>query len=366
VPNSKTESYRRMALPQALRPESSVAGRAIVEAGGSFLRGRSIWGPPGIYAALAVLFVITQILEPTVVSRHGIELLLRQTAPIGMLALGQTLVMLTGGIDLSVGSIVAVTNWVAVTLLAGSDSNNLTVLPFCVLLGVAVGFLNGFGVAVLLVPPFVMTLGMLFALKAAGLMYTNAILTGNPSPFLMSVARVEIGGFLPVPFAIVLVSVVAALIMLRRTPYGRRIYAVGANPRAAHLAGLRTRQILIVTYMLSGGLAAIGGLLFTGYIQIGSNSAGQNFELYSIAAAVIGGTALLGGRGNPLATLAGVLFLGLLFNLLVLLDVAEAVRLILQGGAIIVAAAIYTAAIGQGGETRGIRGLRSRKRQALP
>jgi ribose/xylose/arabinose/galactoside ABC-type transport system permease subunit len=322
---------------------AALAARPFLAGGESFLRGRSIFGPPGVYAALGILLLVAVVFEPTVVSRRGLALLLNQNAAIGLLAVGQTFVMLTGGIDLSVGSVVAITNWVAVGLLAGSDARNAPAILLCLALGLAVGFVNGFGVAKLSVPPFVMTLGMLFAVKAAGLMYTNAILTGNPSPFLIRTAGAKFGGF-PVPFLVLLVTVVIAALALKLTTFGRRVYAVGANAPAARLAGVRVDQILIATYMISGFTAALGGLIWTGYIQTGSNSAGLNFELQSIAAAVIGGTALVGGRCNPIATLAGVLFLGLLFNLLVVLDVAEAVRFVLQGSAIIAAAAIYARA----------------------
>jgi ribose/xylose/arabinose/galactoside ABC-type transport system permease subunit len=313
---------------------------SVIASGQSFLHGRSLFGPPGIYFALAGLIFVTAIVEPTVVSRQGITQLLAQNAAIGMLAVGQTLVMLTGGIDLSVGSVVAVTNWVAVNLLLDNTARTVPVLFACMGIGLGIGAVNGIGIAIFRVPPFVMTLGMLFAVKAAGLMYTNGILIGKPSRILVRAYDTSILG-LPVPFVVLLSTVVVTTTVLRTTSYGRRVYAIGANPDAAYLAGVRTHRVLIVTYMLCGLCAAIGGLLWTGFIEIGSNSAGLNFELQAIAAAVIAGTALMGGKGSPVATLAGVLFLGLLFNLLVVLDVNEAVRFILQGGAIVAATAVY-------------------------
>jgi ribose/xylose/arabinose/galactoside ABC-type transport system permease subunit len=298
----------------------------------------------GVYLALLVLVAICAIVEPSVVSGSGIDLLLRQIAPLGMLAIGQTLVMLTGGIDLSQGSMVAVTNWVSIQLLAGSDSGNVRAILICLALGVAVGLVNGIGITIFGVPPFVMTLGMLFTVLAAGQIHTNGILSGSASPWLLRISQGSTW-IIPTAFLIVVVTALAAQISLYVTPYGRRVLASGANARAAHLAGIRVRNVIIATYIISAVAAVIGGLLWTGYVEGGSNSAGQGFELQAIAAAVIGGAALTGGRGNVIATVGGVLFLGLLFNLLVVLDVAEPVRIILQGAAIVIAAAIYSRAL---------------------
>jgi ribose/xylose/arabinose/galactoside ABC-type transport system permease subunit len=294
----------------------------------------------GIFGALGILVIVTGTLEPTLLSGNDLRLLARTASITGLLAVGQTVVMLTGGIDLSVGSVVAVVNWVGATVLAGKDGNNLEAIALCLGIGALVGLVNGVGIAKLRVPPFVMTLGMLFAVVAAGDIYTNGVTTGTASPFLIHVAQNSAG---PIPIAFLIFAGVALLVhaLLRLAPYGRRVYALGANPRAAHLAGIDATRVLLASYVLSGLTAALGGLILTGYIQMGATTSGHGAELDAIAAVVIGGTSLAGGRGSVLGTVGGVLFLGLLFNLLVVLNIQEWGRMTVQGSAIVLAGATY-------------------------
>lgn len=295
----------------------------------------------GVWAALAILGLVSWALEPTLFSGSNVTLLLRQASILGLLAIGQTVVMLTGGIDLSVGSVVAVVNWVSTSLLAGSDSRNVPVLALCLSIGATVGLINGIGVAKLRVPPLVMTLGMLFAVQAAGFMYTGGITRGSASDFLITLGQGSLGP-VPVAFLIFLFVAAALYLLLTRTLYGRRVYAIGVNPRAARMTGISVDRVLICSYILCGLTAAVGGLLLSGYIEIGDNSAGRGLELEAIAAVVIGGTTLAGGRGSVVGTVGGVLLLGVLFNLLIVLDIAQSGRLMLQGAVIVVAAAIYS------------------------
>jgi len=295
----------------------------------------------GVWIGLVGLVIVVAILEPSLIEPDGLRLLLRQVSIIGLLAVGQTIVMLTAGIDLSVGSVVAVVNWVAASLLVGQNSNNIKVIPLCLGIGLFVGLVNGVGIAKFRVPPFVMTLGMLFVVLAAGQWYTNGVTTGAASEGVIELGQGYLG---PIPNSFILFIGVAALAygLLKLTPYGRRVYAIGANPRAAHLAGVNTDRVLIASYALCGLTAALGGLVLTGFIGFGATTSGPGLELEAIAAVVIGGTALAGGRGSLVGTVGGVLFLGLLFNLLVVTDIAQFGRLIVQGVAIILAAAIYS------------------------
>ena len=294
----------------------------------------------GIWVGLGAFAIVAGALEPVLLSGSNIQLLLRQASIIGLLAIGQTVVMLTGGIDLSVGSVVAVVNWVSTSLLLGSNDRNVPVFALCLGLGALVGLINGIGVTKLRVPPFVMTLGMLFAVLAAGFMYTDGINKGEASPLLAHLGQSYAG---PVPVAFVAFASVALAVqlMLWKTTFGRRVYAVGANPRAARLAGVDVDRTLVLAYVLCGVTAAMGGLVLSGYIGIGDNTSGQGLELEAIAAVVIGGTTLTGGRGSVVGTVGGVLLLALLYNLLVVLDIAQSGRLVLQGAVIIAAAAIY-------------------------
>jgi ribose/xylose/arabinose/galactoside ABC-type transport system permease subunit len=295
----------------------------------------------GVWIGLLGLVIAVAILEPSLIEPDGLRLLLRQVSVIGLLAVGQTIVMLTAGIDLSVGSVVAVVNWVAASLLVGEDANNIKVIPLCLGIGIFVGLINGVGIAKFRVPPFVMTLGMLFVVLAAGQWYTNGVTTGAASDLLITLGQGYVG---PLPNSFLLFFGVAVLAygLLKLTPYGRRVYAIGANPRAAHLAGVSSDRVLIASYALCGLTAALGGLVLTGFIGFGATTSGQGLELEAIAAVVIGGTALAGGRGSIVGTVGGVLFLGLLFNLLVVSDIAQFGRLMAQGAAIVLAAALYS------------------------
>jgi ribose/xylose/arabinose/galactoside ABC-type transport system permease subunit len=295
----------------------------------------------GVWVALALLVAVAGSLEPTLVSGSNLELLLRQASIIGLLAVGQTIVMLTGGIDLSVGSVVAVVNWVSTSLLDGRDSRNAPVLALCLGIGACVGLINGIGITKFRIPPFVMTLGMLFAVQAAGFIYTDGVTKGQASHFLTEIGAGFAG---PIPIAFLVFAGTAAIVslVLWRTPYGRRVYSIGANPRAAYLSGVNVDRTLILSYVLCGLTAAMGGLVLSGYIGIGDNFSGQGLELEAIAAVVIGGTTLAGGRGSVVGTVGGVLLLALLYNLLVILDIAQSGRLMLQGAVIVLAAAIYS------------------------
>ena len=295
----------------------------------------------GVWIGLIGLVIVVAALEPNLIEPEGLRLLFRQVSVIGVLAIGQTVVMLTAGIDLSVGSVVAVVNWVAASLLAGSDSNNIKIIPLCLGIGAFVGLVNGVGVAKLRVPPFVMTLGMLFVVIAAGQWWTGGVTTGAASDFLIELGQGQ-AGWVPIPFIVFICVALIVYIALKFTPYGRRVYAIGANPRAAFLTGVNVDRVVIGSYMLCGLCAAIGGLLLTGFIGFGATTAGQNFELQTIAAVVIGGTILAGGRGSVIGTVGGVVFLGLLFNLLVVSDIAQSGRFLAQGFALLLAAALYS------------------------
>lgn len=294
----------------------------------------------GVWVALAILVIAVVALEPKLLSGSNITVVLRQASIIGLLAVGQTVVLLTGGIDLSVGSVLAVVNWVSTALLAGSDRLDAPVIAACLAIGAGVGIVNGVGVMKLRVPPFVMTLGTLFAVQAGGLIYTGGVTRGQASNLLKSLGNGDVG---PIPAAFVLFAVVlvATHLATTMTPWGRRLYATGANPRAAYMAGIDQSRVVIASYVLCGVTASLAGLVVSGYIGTGDNTSGTGMELESIAAAVIGGALLTGGRGSLTNTLGGVLFLSLLYSLLVVLNMAESGRLIVQGSVIVLAAAIY-------------------------
>jgi ribose/xylose/arabinose/galactoside ABC-type transport system permease subunit len=293
-----------------------------------------------IFPALGILLVICAIFEPNIVTKRNLLLTLQANAPIGLLAIGETFVILTAGIDLSVGAVMGVVNWLAASMINGSNSATPAAVLACLAVGAGVGLLNGIGVAKLRVPPFVMTLGMLFIVNAVGALETNGIVTGSASASLIAVGSNSVAG-IPASGLVMAGLLIVAWVILTRTVLGRRIYAIGTNERAARLGGIPVDRSVIGAYVICGVCAAAGGLLITGYIHGASTTTGTNAELTAIAACAIGGVVLSGGRGSAVGAIGGVLFLGVLFDLLVQLSIGEYAQQIGEGVAIAAAGIIY-------------------------
>ena len=238
---------------------------------------------------------------------------LRQNSMLGFVALGMTFVILTGGIDLSVGALLAIAGVVAAKL-AGSGS------AVAVLAGLAtataLGLVNGLVIAKARIQPFVVTLATMIAVRGAALALTSeqSVSVGRAARGLVWLGRGSIGP-LPVPVVIFALAYLAGWVMLRYTRFGRYVYAVGDNEEAARLMGLQADRVLIATYALSGLLAGLAGVILAARLGAGQPVAGTGWELDAIAAVVVGGTLLTGGQGGAGSTLVGVLLLGVIFNL---------------------------------------------------
>jgi ribose/xylose/arabinose/galactoside ABC-type transport system permease subunit len=293
-----------------------------------------------IWPAFGILLVICAIVEPNIVTKHNLLLTLQANAPVGLLAIGETFVILTAGIDLSVGAVMGVVNWLAASMINGNNSATPLAVLACLAIGVGVGLLNGIGVSRLRVPAFVMTLGMLFIVNAVGLLETNGTTSGSASSSLIAVGSNSVAGF-PASGLLLGVWLLVAWVILTQTPLGRRIYAIGTNERAARIGGIPVDRSVIGAYVICGVCAAAAGLLTTGYIHGASTTTGTNAELDGIAAAAVGGILLSGGRGSVVGAIGGALFLGVLYDLLVQLSVGEYTRQIGEGVAIAAAGMIY-------------------------
>jgi ribose transport system permease protein len=299
---------------------------------------------------LAVLYVVTATQAPGMFTFNGVRSVLLLACPLAILAASQTLCMLTGGIDLST---VMTANFAAYVAANQSGQGPLVALGLATAVGLAVGLVNGIGVGVFKVNPLIMTLGMasvLLGVVTVGLV-GDGFLSGSTRllPVLRTVASGTLFGPLPTNL-LVWAAVAAALIFgLARTGLGRSIYAVGDNPVACRLAGIRIWQVLLAVYLLSALLAALGGLLFSGI----SGSVGPDqtnaYLLPSVAAAVIGGTSILGGVGGYTGTILGALILTVLNRLLLTLDTTEAFRQILYGLIVLALAWVYVRVTGQRG-----------------
>jgi ribose transport system permease protein len=299
---------------------------------------------------LLLLYVITGLFAPGMFTPNGVRSTLLLACPLAILAASQTLCMLTGGIDLST---VMTANFAAYVAANQSGQGPLVALGLALCVGLAVGLVNGIGVGVFKVNPLIMTLGMasvLLGVVTVGLV-GDGFLSGSTRllPVLRTVASGTLFG--PVPNNVVVWALVAAGLIfgLSRTGLGRAIYAVGDNPIACRLAGVRIWQVLLAVYVLSALLAALGGLLFSGI----SGSVGPDqtnaYLLPSVAAAVIGGTSILGGVGGYTGTILGALILTVLNRLLLTLDTTEAFRQILYGLIVLALAWVYVRLTGQRG-----------------
>lgn len=295
-----------------------------------------------------VLYVFTGLQEDSLFSVAGVRSILLLACPLAIFAASQTLCMLTGGIDLSIAM---TANFAAYIAANRSDQGALEALSLALLVGLGVGAVNGLGVGVFKVNPLIMTLGMasvLLGVVTVGLV-GDGFLSGS-TRLLAVVSDVGSGTFIgPIPTNAVVWFVLGTLIVwgLARSGLGRMIYAVGDNPVACRLAGVRVWQVLLAVYVLSGVFAAIGGLLFSGI----SGSVGPDqtnaYLLPSVAAAVIGGTSILGGVGGYSGTILGALILTVLNRLLLTLDTTEAFRQVLYGLIVLVLAWVYVRLTGQ-------------------
>lgn len=289
---------------------------------------------------LACLVALLEVLQPGIVNPRWLGNSIKLAIPLAMLAACQTLTMLTGGIDLSVGVIATVAAFVTGTLspLIGVPSAVAVALVLALLLGL----LNGFGVAVCRVHPLIMTLGT--GLIATGLMQVYqryVIATGVKIPDFLLWLGIKWTWGLPNSLVLFLPFAVLILWAQRRTGFGRLLYAMGSNEAAARLSGVRGWQVLMALYVLSGAIAGIAGLLYLGMIKQASLSLMMPMQLPSVAAAVIGGTSIFGGRGGYGGTILGALILTVLASMLTLLHMPEGGRRIIFGLIVLAVTALF-------------------------
>lgn len=299
--------------------------------------------------ALLVLCIALSLLTDKFFSADNLINVLRQVAVNVCIATGMTLVVLTAGIDLSVGSTLALCGAIAAGLLKEgiklADADlfiGFTIMGAIVaamFTGMLIGFFNGFIITKFNVPSFVATLAMLTIARGLTMLYTGGHPVSNLGP---EFATVGTGTFLgvPVPVWIAAAVVLFAVFMTKRTKLGRYIYAIGGNETAARFSGIPISKIKIIVYGLAGVLAAIGGIIVTSRLDSAQPNAGVSYELDAIAAVVIGGTSLNGGRGTILGTVIGAMIIGVLNNGLVLMNVSPFWQQVVKGGVILLAVII--------------------------
>jgi ribose transport system permease protein len=297
-----------------------------------------------LLVVLLLLIAAFVILNPEANLRGFLGAQIRTAIPLAILAGCQTLVMLTGGIDLSVAATASMSGFVAASLYTGPDS-----LWMAVIAGLAIaaliGAINGLGVGVFRVHPLIMTLGMgLVILGAANAYQLLTVRTRSgvpPELRWLGSATEGVTGLLPVSLLVFIPLAAVILIGLHRTGYGRLLYAIGDNPIAARLSGVKAWQVLLVLYVISALLAAVAGFLVSGLNNVASVTLVNPKLLPSVAAAVIGGTSIFGGRGGFAGAILGALVLTVTESLLSSLGLSEAVRQILFGSIIVIVAGFY-------------------------
>jgi erythritol transport system permease protein len=316
-----------------------------VDIGSILLEGRA-------FIALIVLIIVFSLLSENFLTLSNLITMTRNVAVSAVLAIGMLFVILKGGIDLSVGSTLGLSGVVAGVMLQGVQIDLFGVVlypPVWVVIlislavGTFVGFVNGLLITKFNVAPFIATLGMLYVARGAALLISN----GSTYPQLQGTPELGNTGFnlvggsrpfgVPISIWIIVVLALIALFVLRKTPFGRSVYAVGGNERAAELSGVPVRVVKISVYMISGFCAAIAGLITASELTSAIPNAGVTFELNAIAACVIGGASLSGGRGNVRGVLLGAFVIGFLSDGLVLVQVSTFWQILINGAVIVLA-----------------------------
>jgi ribose/xylose/arabinose/galactoside ABC-type transport system permease subunit len=292
-----------------------------------------------VYGLIVVLAIYASLLSPNFLTDRNIFNVLRTAAFLGTVAIGETLVIISGGIDLSVGSVIKLAVLMSAILMDGKPENIAVAVAATLAMGAVVGLINGLLITIVRIAPFIVTLGAYSILRGVSYTVTTKPV-GRAAPGFLHLYDLKVG---PVPLLVIFLGVliVAGIFVLCRTGFGRYIYAIGGNEQVARLSGIRVDRVKIGVYMLCSALAALTGLLYLARSGVGDPVTGEGAELQAITAVILGGTSLFGGQGGLIGTLGGVLLMGLTNNVLVLLNVSSWYQELIQGLVIIGAVALY-------------------------
>ncbi|WP_394022468.1 ABC transporter permease [Anaerococcus martiniensis] len=294
----------------------------------------------GTILALIILMVFVSILNPTFLQANNLMNLMRQLIINGFIALGMTFVILTGGIDLSVGSTLAVTSAIFAGLLQNGMNTILAIL-IALGLGLILGLINGFLITKGKLAPFIVTLATMTIFRGLTLVYTDGRPIAGPKDNF-AFQFLGKGQFLGIPFQVILFALAFLILwtILNKTALGRKIYAVGGNEKASFISGINIDKVKISVYVISSLMAVLSGLVLTSRLNSAQPTAGVAYEMDAIAAVVLGGTSMTGGSGSLTGTLIGILILGVLNNGLNLLGVSSFYQQIVKGIVILIAVLI--------------------------
>jgi ribose/xylose/arabinose/galactoside ABC-type transport system permease subunit len=299
-----------------------------------------------VFIAVIALLLLAGIIKPEFLDPNNISNVLRQSAALGTVSIGQTIVMIAGEFDLSVSAIMQLVTVIVAEITRGRNELLLPAVAVCLLMGTLIGFVNGLIISRRKGSSFMVTLAMGLIVTGARLIYTRATPSGTLPTDLRPLSQSDILG---APFSLVLLLALTLIvsIVLRKTTFGRQLYAYGANREAARLSGVPVDWIPIVAFTISGVLAALAGLVLAAYIGYIDQWLGGGYDLDSIAAAAIGGVSLAGGKGGVWGTLAGMLLIRMLMNFVLVVGLPIEYQYVVRGAVVVLAVALYSVRFGK-------------------
>lgn len=288
------------------------------------------------YCAMAVLCIAAEIMKPGFMAASHIQNLLKQNAFLGIVCVGQMMVIITGGTDLSITYNITLCNVISSQIMYANNGNILKCFLTVVLIGALIGMANGLGIHFLKIPSMIMTLGTGTVLQGIGYIYTQGAPKGSTAPALAGFINGRPGG---ITYGIVLIWILVSavtILIMRYTQFGRSVFAVGANPVAADFSGVNSGVTLCKVYVISGVMSAVVGMLLVGYAGTAYLYTGDPYNMDSIAACVVGGTLVAGGKGSYIGVIAGVLLMAALDSILIMVSMPEAIRKMVKGIVILI------------------------------
>ncbi|MEG2860030.1 MAG: ABC transporter permease [Clostridia bacterium] len=311
---------------------------------------KNMLGSYGIIFVLVLLIAVFASLSPRFLSKDNVFNILRQVSIVGIISVGMTFVMLTGGIDLSCGSVVGASCVGAALLMTKANMHPVLACVIMAVFGTLLGLINGFFIAQLKVPPFIATLGMMTSVR--GIAY---IITGGLPVFGFNRAFTVLGqgywGMVPIPVVVMFLVFLFGIVFLSYTRMGRHIYGVGGNEEASRLSGVHVKRIKYLVYGISGFMSSLAGVVLLARVNSGQPNAGSGYEMDVITAVVLGGVSMSGGQGRLIMVIVGVMIMGILTNGMTMLTINEYVQQFVKGMVLIAAVALDSFIKGQKAKT---------------
>lgn len=292
--------------------------------------GRRFFNNYGILIILFFLLGLFSLIEPAFLQASNLVNIIRQVATMGICAVGMTMVMLTGGIDLSIGSLMAFVNILCAKLIIELGLDPMLAIFLCIAASMLIGALNAFLITVIEIPPLITTLGVMTSLRGLAYLLSDGKSIWGFGDGFRGIGRGHLG-FIPIPVVVMLMVFVLGWYFLNYTRYGRYIYGIGCDEEAAHLSGINVKKMKFMVYMMSSVLTAVAGILLLSRLNTGLPKTGTGLEMEVVTAVVLGGVSIYGGKGSFFGVFVGVLIMGVLTNGMIYLNITEYLQLVIRG-----------------------------------